>query len=192
MSFGYARSVQLRGASYCSPGKTLTATRIETPLALKKPPSYSQYSRDAETPVFVSQYRVMLSRTSSRVSSPVALVLRSRAAATAAAGWPSASLWSSSQAARPTGESAMPYKVCGRAAMYLAYSTCLKDDAPMSSWRESSAERPDDGGSPAWRASSTSAGTVAGMLEWMASNPAGACKPIWSTTNAPQSPPWAT
>jgi hypothetical protein len=30
----------------------------------------------------------------------------------AAAGWPSASLWSRSQAAKPTGESATPYKVC--------------------------------------------------------------------------------
>src|SRR5215207_5922398 len=68
----------------------------------------------------------MLSRISSRVSSPVALVVRFRAEVTAAAGWPSASLWSRSQAARPTGESAMPYKVCGRAAMYLAYSRCLK------------------------------------------------------------------
>jgi hypothetical protein len=33
-------------------------------------------------------------------------------------------LWSSSQAASPTGESAMPYRVCGRAAIILAYSTC--------------------------------------------------------------------
>src|SRR5215217_8137530 len=126
MSFGYARSVQLRGASYCSLGKTLTATGMETPFALKNPPLYSQYRRDEETPVFVSQYSVMLSRISSRVSSPVALVVRVRADVTAAAGCASASLWSSSQAARPTGESAMPYKVCGRTAMYLAYSTCLK------------------------------------------------------------------
>ena len=37
-----------------------------------------------------------------------------------------------------------------------------------------------------------SAGTVAGMLVWMASRPTGACRPIWSTTKAPQSPPWAT
>src|SRR5215213_9332220 len=116
MSLGYAFSVQLRGASYCSPGNTLTATGMETPLALKKPPLYSQWRREAETPVFVSQYSVMLSRISSRVSSPVALVVRFRAEATAAAGWPSASLWSRSQAARPTGESAMPYKVCGRVA----------------------------------------------------------------------------
>src|SRR3712207_8178580 len=101
MSLGYALSAQLRGASYCSPGKTVTATGILTPLALKKPPLYSQYRRDAETPVFVSQYSVMLSRISSRVSSPVALVVRFKAAATVAAGWPSASLWSRSQAARP-------------------------------------------------------------------------------------------
>ena len=39
----------------------------------------------------------MLSRISSRVSSPVALVVRSRAETTAAAGWPSAPLWSRSQ-----------------------------------------------------------------------------------------------
>src|SRR3954469_14355300 len=125
MRFGYARSVHVLGASYCSPGKTLTATGINTPLALKKPPLYSQYRRDAETAVFVSQYSVMLSRTSSRVNSPVGLVVRVRAETTAAAGWPSASLWSSSQAAKPTGESAMPYRVCGRAAMNFAYSTCL-------------------------------------------------------------------
>src|SRR5690349_12400451 len=36
---------------------------MEMFLALKKPPLYSQYRRDAETPVFVSQYSVMLSRT---------------------------------------------------------------------------------------------------------------------------------
>src|SRR5215203_7069713 len=120
MSFGYARSAQLRGASYCSPGKTLTATGMETPLALKKPPLYSQYRRDADTPVFVSQYSVMLSRISSRVSSPDALVVRVRAEATAAAGWPSASLWSRSHDASPTGESAMPYNVCGRDPINLA------------------------------------------------------------------------
>src|SRR3954467_11609453 len=108
MSLGYARSAQLRGASYCSLGKTLTATGIETPFVLKKPPLYSQYRRDAETPVFVSQYSVMLSRISSRVSSPDALVARCSAEVTAAAGCPSASLWSRSQAASPTGESAMP------------------------------------------------------------------------------------
>src|SRR6266545_7513339 len=114
MRLGYAFSAQLRGAWYCSPGKTVTATGMDTPLALKKPPLYSQYRRDADTPVFVSQYSVMLSRISSRVSSPVALVVRFRAEATAAAGWPSASLWSRSQAPRPTGESAIPYNVCGR------------------------------------------------------------------------------
>src|SRR6266542_3850368 len=53
-------------------------------------------------------------------SSPVELVVRLRAAITAAAGWPPPSSWSRSQAAKPTGESAIPYRVCGRAAMYLA------------------------------------------------------------------------
>jgi hypothetical protein len=38
MRLGYAFSAQLRGAWYCSPGKTVTATGMETPLALKKPP----------------------------------------------------------------------------------------------------------------------------------------------------------
>src|SRR5919107_1802648 len=120
MRLGYARSVQLRGAWYCSPGKTVTATGMETPLALKKPPLYSQYRRDAETPVFVTQYSVMLSRISSRVSSPVALAVRFRAEATEAAGWASASLWSRSHEASPTGESAIPYKVCGRDPINLA------------------------------------------------------------------------
>src|SRR5215469_9611312 len=36
-------------------------------LALKKSALFSQYNRVAETPVFVSQYSVMLSRRSSRV-----------------------------------------------------------------------------------------------------------------------------
>src|SRR3954447_3983941 len=109
----------------------------------------------------------MLSRTSSRVSSPVALVVRSNAETTAAAGWPSASLWSRSQAARPTGESAIPYKVCGRAPIILAYSTCLYVLSSCSYARRSSAARPDGGGSPATEALSTSDGTVAGMLVWM-------------------------
>src|SRR3954449_5304285 len=86
MRLEYARSAQLRGASYCSPGKTLTATGRDTPFALKKPPLYSQYSREADTPVHVSQYSVMLSRISSRVSSPVALVVRIRPAVTSATG----------------------------------------------------------------------------------------------------------
>src|SRR4051812_49360047 len=43
----------------------------------------------------------MLSRISSRVSSPVGLAVRFSAEATAAAGWPSASLWSRSQALHP-------------------------------------------------------------------------------------------
>src|SRR5688500_14223345 len=38
MRLGQARSAELRGASYCSPGKTVTATGVFTPLALKKPP----------------------------------------------------------------------------------------------------------------------------------------------------------
>ena len=33
-------------------------------------------------------------------------------------------IFSTIHAARPTGESAMPYKVCGREAIILAYSTC--------------------------------------------------------------------
>src|SRR5918995_185818 len=92
----------------------------------------------------------MLSRTSSRVSSPVSLVVRSRASTTASAGWPSASLWSISQAARPIGESAIPYRVCGRAAMYWAYSTCLYVLSSCSYARRSSAESV-DGEESMWR-----------------------------------------
>ena len=86
----------------------------------------------------------------------------------------------------------MPYRVCGRAAIILAYSTWPYVLISPSYARRSSAERPGGGGSPARVALSTSAGTVAGMFVWIASNPAGAWTPIWSTTNAPQSPPWAT
>ncbi len=39
-------------------------------FASKKSALFSQYRRAAETPVLVSQYSVMLSRMSSRVSSP--------------------------------------------------------------------------------------------------------------------------
>ena len=74
----------------------------------------------------------------------------------------------------------------------LGIHTNMPATVPADVDRASLADRPDGGGSPAREAWSTSAGTVAGMLVWMASSPAGACKPIWSTTNAPQSPPWAT
>jgi hypothetical protein len=39
---GIGLLVQLRGAGYCSLGKTETVTGMETPFALKKPPLYSQ------------------------------------------------------------------------------------------------------------------------------------------------------
>lgn len=53
---GSARSAQLRGAWYSSPGRTLMANGMETLLASKKPALFSQYRRAEEIPVFVSQY----------------------------------------------------------------------------------------------------------------------------------------
>ena len=49
---------------------------IEMFLALKKSALFSQYSRAAETPVFVSQYSVMLSRRSSRVRALLQVALQ--------------------------------------------------------------------------------------------------------------------
>jgi hypothetical protein len=74
-----------------------------------------------------------------------------------------------SQAAKPMGESATPYKVCGRAAIILAYSTCLNVRANCSHARCSSAERPAGAGSPRLSASLMLLGTVAGILVWIAS-----------------------
>jgi hypothetical protein len=68
--FVYACSTQLRGAWYISSGKTLTATGTVTFLAAKKVNLFSQYRRDEEIAVSVSQKSVMLSRTSSRVRPP--------------------------------------------------------------------------------------------------------------------------
>ena len=86
-----------------------------TPLASKKSSVFSQYSRPEETPVFVSQVSVMLSRTSSRVRLPTG----SPSKALAMSSWLCAS-WSSIQAARATGESASPYSVCGRVPISIA------------------------------------------------------------------------
>ena len=78
------------------------------------------------SPCSSAKYSVMLSRSSSRVSSPVALAdVRCSAATTAPAGWPSPSPWSSRKAARPTAESSSPYKVWGRLPIIFAYATCL-------------------------------------------------------------------
>ena len=66
---GYACSAQLRGTDRSQRGN-VTPTGMDTPLASKKPSLFSQYRRAEETPVFVSQVRVMLSRISSRVRLP--------------------------------------------------------------------------------------------------------------------------
>jgi hypothetical protein len=71
MRLEYAFSVQLRGAWKISSGKTLTATGTVTFLDVGEAAVwYSQYSFEDETPVFVSQNSVMLSRMSSRVRPP--------------------------------------------------------------------------------------------------------------------------
>jgi hypothetical protein len=86
-------------------------------LTSKKPALFSQYSRAAETPVLVDQYRVMLSRRSSRVRSPWSVPSRTWVTRP---GCPVPSPWSSMNAARSTGESASPYSVCGRVPMIWA------------------------------------------------------------------------
>src|ERR1700761_2034464 len=90
-------------------------------LASKNWALFSQYRRAAETPVLVSQYRVMLSSTSSRVSAPGSSPSTTLASSP---GCPLPSPWSSMNAARSTGESARPYRVCGRVVMIWAYATC--------------------------------------------------------------------
>src|SRR6478609_5998662 len=89
-------------------------------LASKKSALFSQYRRAAEIPVLVSQYSVTLSRMSSRVRALCSCPLR---AFSTSPGWPVPSPWSSMNAARSTGESASPYRVCGRVAMICAYGT---------------------------------------------------------------------
>jgi hypothetical protein len=86
-------------------------------LASKKSALFSQYRLAAETPVFVNQYSVMLSRMSSRVRSPGRLPSRIWPMSP---GWPVPSPWSIMNAARSIGESASPYIVCGRVAMICA------------------------------------------------------------------------
>src|SRR5215217_5567989 len=57
--------------------------------------------------------------------------------------------WSCIQAATPTGESAMPYSVCGCAVMKTCVGMVLYKTTIVSYARFSSAERPDGGGPPA-------------------------------------------
>ena len=71
----------------------------------------------AGTPVFVSQYIVMLSRMSSRVRALSRVLARTRSTSP---GGPVPSPWSSMNAARSAGESTSPYSVCGRVAMICA------------------------------------------------------------------------
>ncbi len=87
-------------------------------LASKKSAAlFSQYRRAAEIAVLVSQYSVMLSRTSSRVRALSRVPCR---ACSTSPGWPVPSPWSSMNAARSAGESASPYSVCGRVVMMSA------------------------------------------------------------------------
>jgi hypothetical protein len=106
MNFLNVCSPQLRGAQYISPGKTVTATgTFWMSNAVKGPPppcAASQYERDEEAPVFVSQYNVIASSISSRVSDFWAL-----------RPYTSTSRTCHKNAAIPTGESARLYpRVC--------------------------------------------------------------------------------
>src|SRR5580700_2522059 len=174
----------------------MAAVGRETLAALNGLVLFSQYERAAETPVLVSQYRVMLSRTSSRVSAPAlcpSTVCPATAETTAAAGCPQPSPWSRSQPARPTGESASPYSVCGRVCMNAAYANCFPYKS-CSCWYAcfSSAERVTGGGSPQESDFAMAGGTVAGKLVLIPSNPGGACLAINVVTTEPRSPPCAT
>src|SRR2546428_6869091 len=161
MSLGYARSVQLRGAAMTSSGKTLTATGMETFLGPRSvfanPP---QKRRAAEIVVFVNQKSVVLSSTSSRVR-PVGSPSKARAMSCKLSG-----SWSSSQAATPIGESAMPYSVCGCHPMKNWVGMVLYKRASVSYACFSSAESPDGGGLPAAAALLISGGITAGRVVW--------------------------
>src|SRR3712207_9408991 len=74
--------------------------------------------------------------------------------------------WSSNQAATPTGESAMPYSVCGCAAMKSCVGMVLYKTTIVSYARFSSAERPDGGGPPAAAALLVSGGIALGRFVW--------------------------
>src|SRR6478672_11902543 len=102
MSFGNARRAQLSGGRYASSPNTLVATgsvissvfhAVEDRAFL---PLFSQYSRPEDAAVFVSQYKVMLSSTSSFVSVCAGSFPNFHAAKPG---------WTRIQAARPTGES---------------------------------------------------------------------------------------
>src|SRR5215212_1488812 len=153
-------------------------------IALRPP--FSQYSRPDEVALFVSQYSVTLSSTSSLVgdcsgSSPYVHCAKPG--------------WTRSHAARPAGESAWPYPTaCGRAVIIAKYAAppVLRYMASASNVARSCSELPAGAGPPAASAASTSEGTVAGKLTWMPSRPAGAWRAITLEIGEPQSPPWAT
>src|SRR5829696_6249434 len=71
--------------------------------------------RVEETPVFVNQWWVMLSSTSSRVRPSWASSTKTREISAILV-----ASWSSIQAARPMGESAIPYSACGWVALSIA------------------------------------------------------------------------
>src|SRR5512145_2705940 len=146
----------------------------------------SQYRRDAETVVFVNQNSVALSSTSSRVR-PVDSPSNARAISRKLIG-----SWSSNQAATPMGESAMPYSVCGCAAMNSCVGMVLYNATTVSYARFSSAERPDGGGPPVAAALLISGGIALGRFVWRPINSGCPCVAIRSLTSAPQSPPCAT
>src|SRR5207247_497031 len=187
MSLGYARSVQLRGAAMTSSGKRLTATGMVTFLGPRSVfANPSQYRRAAEIVVFVNQKSVVLSSTSSRVS-PVGSPSKARAMSRKLSG-----SWSSSQAATPIGESAMPYSVCGCHPMKNWVGMVLYKRASVSYACFSSAERPDGGGLPAAAALLISGGMTAGRFVCMPINSGCPCVAIRSLMMSPHSPPSAT
>src|SRR5215213_5040913 len=100
--------------------------------------------------------------------------------------------WSSSQAATPMGESAMPYSVCGCDAMKSCVGMVLYKTTTVSYARFSSAERPVGAGLPAAAALLISGGITLGRFVCIPINSGCPCVAITSLIIAPQSPPCAT
>ena len=145
-------------------------------------PRFSQYGRPDEAAVFVSQYRVMLSSTSSFVlgspgSSPYVHCANPGC--------------HRKKAARPAGESVRPYPTaCGRvvSADEVAGVPALAVGAQRIEHGSFLLRHRGTGPAPA-SAASTSGGTAAGRLTWMPASPSGAWRPIASVTTRPRHRP---
>src|SRR6187399_702073 len=154
-------------------GNTETATGTEILSVFSEPAlirfwsRFSQYNRAADVALLLSQYNVKLSNTSSLVGVCSGSRPYDQSANPGC---------TSMNAARPAGESVIPYPTaCGRALIICTYA--MPPFAPYvfsaSTTPRSSSDSPAGNGPPP-SAAPTSFGTVAGKLVWMPSRPAGA------------------